>query len=218
MDFVSDSIEYRFEICKRTPARISLQKEQLYKKSAKKVLALVLSCFLLLSLAACGGGNGGSGSNGGGDSGAAAPSGASGSSDAARSDASGDKLVLRLGHVVADESSLDQGMDALADLIKERSNGAIEVELYPNSTLGDNTALAEQLQFGSLEMAVPSIAAVSGFSRATAIFDMPFLFKNNAAAEEALDGELGDYVAAALEESGFHVGHRGTGTVPRLYG
>ena len=54
-------------------------------------------------------------------------------------------------------------------------------------------------------MAVPSIAAVSGFSRATAIFDMPFLFKNNAAAEEALDGELGDYVAAALEESGFHV-------------
>lgn len=171
----------------------------------KKVLALVLSCFLLLSLAACGGGNGGSGSNGGGDSGAAAPSGASGSSDAAGSDASGDKLVLRLGHVVADESSLDQGMDALADLIKERSNGAIEVELYPNSTLGDNTALAEQLQFGSLEMAVPSIAAVSGFSRATAIFDMPFLFKNNAAAEEALDGELGDYVAAALEESGFHV-------------
>ena len=168
----------------------------------KKVLALILACLMALSLAACGG------KTQGGTSGAA--NGTAGTSDAGASDSkgtdaasepSGEKLVLRLGHVVADESSLDQGMDALAELIKERSNGLIEVELYPNSTLGDNTALAEQLQFGSLEMAVPSIAAVSGFSRATAIFDMPFLFKNNAAAEEALDGELGDYVAAALEES-----------------
>lgn len=172
----------------------------------KKVLALILACLMALSLAACGG------KTQGGTSGAA--NGTAGTSDAGASDSkgtdaasepSGEKLVLRLGHVVADESSLDQGMDALAELIKERSNGLIEVELYPNSTLGDNTALAEQLQFGSLEMAVPSIAAVSGFSRATAIFDMPFLFKNNAAAEEALDGELGDHVAAALEESGFHV-------------
>lgn len=166
----------------------------------KKVLALILSCLMILSLAACGGGSG---------TGAATPSTNAGGSESSGtgSDAagSGDKLVLRLAHVVADDSSLDQGMDELAALIKERSNGAIEVELYPNSTLGDNTALAEQLQFGSLEMAVPSIAAVSGFSRATAIFDMPFLFKNNDAAEEALDGELGDYVAAALEESGFHV-------------
>ena len=65
--------------------------------------------------------------------------------------------------------------------------------------------MMEQLQFGSLDMMAPSVAALSGFTPSTAIFDLPYLFKNEAAAEEVLDGPLGDTVGKALEPQGFYL-------------
>ncbi|MCI9229000.1 MAG: TRAP transporter substrate-binding protein [Dorea sp.] len=118
---------------------------------------------------------------------------------------SGDAMVLRLGHVVADGNSLDKGLDKFAELVNEKSDGALVIEVYPNSELGDNTAMAEQLQMGTLDLMAPSTAALSGFTSAMSVFDVPYLFKNEAAAEEVLDGEIGQDVADALEGSGFHV-------------
>ncbi len=113
--------------------------------------------------------------------------------------------TLRLGHVVADNSSLDKGLDYFAKLVSDKSGGELKVQVFPNSALGDNTAMMEQLQFGSLDMMAPSVAALSGFTPSTAIFDLPYLFKNEAAAEEVLDGPLGDTVDKALEPQGFHL-------------
>lgn len=107
--------------------------------------------------------------------------------------------TLRLGHVVADNSSLDKGLDYFAKLVSDKSGGELKIQVFPNSSLGDNTAMMEQLQFGSLDMMAPSVAALSGFTPSTAIFDLPYLFKNEAAAEEVLDGPLGDNVGKALE-------------------
>ena len=113
--------------------------------------------------------------------------------------------TLRLGHVVADNSSLDKGLDYFAKLVSDKSGGELKIQVFPNSSLGDNTAMMEQLQFGSLDMMAPSVAALSGFTPSTAVFDLPYLFKNEAAAEEVLDGPLGDSIGKALEPQGFHL-------------
>ena len=159
----------------------------------KRTFALVTATALSLSLllTSCGGGTATNPSS--------APAGDGGNSSGSAS------VTLRLGHVVADDSSLDKGLDKFAELVAEKSNGTIEVQVYANSTLGDNTSMAEQLQFGSLDMMAPSVAALSGFTSATALFDMPYLFKNEAAAEEVLDGEIGDEIGSYLEEPGFHM-------------
>ena len=102
--------------------------------------------------------------------------------------------TLRLGHVVADNSSLDKGLDYFAKLVSDKSGGELKIQVFPNSSLGDNTAMMEQLQFGSLDMMAPSVAALSGFTPSTA-----------AAAEEVLDGPLGDTVGKALEPQGFYL-------------
>ncbi len=113
--------------------------------------------------------------------------------------------VLRLGHVVADDSSLDKGLDYFAKLVSDKSGGELTVQVFPNSALGDNTAMLEQLQFGSLDLMCPSVAAMSGFTTSTAVFDLPYLFKNEAAAEAVLDGELGTSIGGAFEQAGFHL-------------
>lgn len=108
-------------------------------------------------------------------------------------------IVMKLGHVVADGSSLDNGLDYLAELVNEKSGGSMVIEVYPSSTLGDNRAMIEQLQFGTLEMMAPSVAALSGFTNKTMLLDLPYLFKNEAAAEEVLDGEIGTEILDDLK-------------------
>lgn len=134
-----------------------------------------------------------------------AEAGTTGSKTGAAGEKAADAVTLRLGHVVADESSLDKGLDQFAELVKEKSGGSVVVEVYPNSALGDNTSMAEQLQLGSLDMMAPSVAALSGFTKSTAVFDLPYLFKNEGAAEEVLDGDIGKEIGESLEPSGFHV-------------
>ncbi|MGD8399636.1 MAG: DctP family TRAP transporter solute-binding subunit [Bacillota bacterium] len=113
------------------------------------------------------------------------------------------KIVIKIGHVVQDGTPLDSGLDKLAKLLKKRSGGVIRAEVYPNSTLGGNRELLEQLQLGTLEMCAPSVAALGGFTKNTALLDLPYLFKNNKAAQQVLDGEIGRTIFAGLEDSGF---------------
>lgn len=115
----------------------------------------------------------------------------------------GKKVVLKLGHVVAEKTALDEGAKHFAKLVEEKSNGEIVVEVYPNSALGDNRSMLEGLQLGTLEMMSPALAPLAGFTDKTLIFDLPYLFKNNAAAEAVLDGEVGQQVLKDLERSGF---------------
>ena len=84
--------------------------------------------------------------------------------------------TLRLGHVVADNSSLDKGLDYFAKLVSDKSGGELKIQVFPNSSLGDNTAMMEQLQFGSLDMMAPSVAAPPGFTPSRAVCDLPYLF------------------------------------------
>ena len=115
----------------------------------------------------------------------------------------GEQIVLKLGHVVAEGTAIDEGARNFAKLVEEKSNGEIIVEVYANASLGDNRALLEGLQLGTVEMQTPSLAPLSGFTDKTLIFDLPYLFKNRAAAEAVLDGEVGQMVLDDLEQSGF---------------
>ena len=114
-----------------------------------------------------------------------------------------DAITLRIGHVVADGTNIDRGLDHFAELVAQKSNGGIVVEIYPNSALGGNREMCEQLQMGTLDMAAPSTAFLSAFTDKTALFDLPYLFKSEKAAWEVMDGEIGQQINADLLPAGF---------------
>lgn len=112
-------------------------------------------------------------------------------------------LVLRLGHVVDDKSGIQVGAEKMAEILAEKSGGKIKLEIYPHSQLGGNREMLESLQAGVLEMQAPAVAFLGGFNELTKILDLPYLFKNNEAAEYVLDGDVGKEILAALQDSGF---------------
>jgi len=154
----------------------------------RKFIALLLVCLLAFSLVACGGGSS--------EGEAATPEGEN------TSGYTGPEYTLTFGHVIADGTPLDEGADYLSRIVSERTGGKIKIEVYPNSALGDNRAMLESVQQGTIDMMSPAVANLAAFTDATALFDLPWLFKNDAHAEAVLDGEIGTQILKDLEAAG----------------
>ncbi len=115
---------------------------------------------------------------------------------------SGPEYKFALGNVIADDTPLDVGAKYFAKLVNERTNGKITIDVYSNSALGDNRAMIESLQRGTLDFMFPAIANLAAFTKSTMLLDLPFLFNNNKHAEAVLDGSIGQNILAQLPKAG----------------
>ncbi len=86
-------------------------------------------------------------------------------------------------------------------LFKQKSNGDIEIKVFPSSSLGTQKELIEGLIYGTVDMTLTGTAELGTFQPQMAIFDMPFLFKDRAHAFKALD-TVGMELAKPLEAKG----------------
>ena len=53
--------------------------------------------------------------------------------------ASGEPIVLQVGFENSISEPLGQGVTKWAELLKEKSNGTMKIEIFPDSQLGDNS-------------------------------------------------------------------------------
>ncbi|OUO92642.1 TRAP transporter substrate-binding protein [Cloacibacillus sp. An23] len=115
----------------------------------------------------------------------------------------GEKVVIKIAHVSQAGVPIDVASNKLGEDLSKKTDGRITVQVFPASALGNNTELLEQLQMGTLEMAISSVAFLGAFTDSTKLLDLPYLFESDAAAEEVLDGPVGQKIFSQLEPSGF---------------
>ena len=91
--------------------------------------------------------------------------------------------------------------------IEEKSQGRLQLELFPNGQLGGDRQLIESVQMGTLEMCNSVTASFSSSSKAAMLFDLPFLFTSDEDAYKILDGEIGQAIIDQInkEAKGFRV-------------
>ncbi|HSH48689.1 MAG TPA: TRAP transporter substrate-binding protein [Halomonas sp.] len=111
-----------------------------------------------------------------------------------------DPVTLRLAHVVNEQDGFHLAAEKFEALVEERSEGKIDVELYPNASLGDERTLLEGMQIGTVDMGVITNGPVANFLEEMAVFELPFLFPSPEAAYEVLDGEIGQELLDRLSE------------------
>ncbi len=63
-----------------------------------------------------------------------------------------ESFVLKFGMVAGNQSNEYRAAEKLAELAMEKSDGRLTVELFPNSQLGDDRAMLEQLTAGVLDI------------------------------------------------------------------
>ena len=125
-------------------------------------------------------------------------------------------IVIKFSHVVAPDTPKGKAAERFRQLVDERSKGKLKVEVYPNSQLYKDKEEMEALQLGSVQMLAPSLAKFGPLGvKEFEVFDLPFLFKDDAAFRAVTDGEVGKGLFAKLEgkgikglaywDNGFHI-------------
>ncbi|MFP4066164.1 MAG: TRAP transporter substrate-binding protein [Spirochaetaceae bacterium] len=114
-----------------------------------------------------------------------------------------ESYVFRLAETHAEDYPTTQGNYRFAQLVEERTDGRIQIEVYPDSQLGEESDVIEQVQFGGIDMTRVSISPVSSFVPELDAFQMPFLYEDPDHMWEVLLGEIGEEMFDKLEDSNF---------------
>jgi tripartite ATP-independent transporter DctP family solute receptor len=130
----------------------------------------------------------------------------------ATSVAAADTLNIRLGTPFVTGSNLHRGAEKFAEVVAAESKGAIKVQIYADSQIGDIQQLIAGMQLGTVDMAYlgpGNLGQVKGCGQLNVNY-VPYLYKSKRAAEEVLNGaifaELFDQCAQAGGVRVFAVG------------
>ncbi|SMB98468.1 tripartite ATP-independent transporter solute receptor, DctP family [Thermanaeromonas toyohensis ToBE] len=112
------------------------------------------------------------------------------------------KIQLKAATMTPMEHMYSQGAKRFADLIKERTNGRIQISVYPDGQLGKGEReLLEALQQGIIDIYVGSTGPIGGFSPSMLLVDIPFLFRDYQHVDKVLDGPIGKQLLDDLEKA-----------------
>jgi tripartite ATP-independent transporter DctP family solute receptor len=97
-----------------------------------------------------------------------------------------------------------RGLLKAAALVKERTKGAVEIQVFPSSQLGGAREMGEGVQIGSLEAMIAPASFLGGFNPAVSIFDVPYIFPTDREKSRQLrEGKLGQTVLESFRKRGF---------------
>lgn len=113
-----------------------------------------------------------------------------------------EEYTINAGIGLNDKSAQFKSLEYFKELIETNSGGRIKVNLYHSSQLGDDREMMEALQMGIQEVTCPSTAPIAPFINGFKVFDLPFLFPSNEAADYVLDGPVGQNLLKQLEDIG----------------
>lgn len=123
-----------------------------------------------------------------------------GCSESDQVEADGESVKLQLGHAMSEGTPAADLIGEMAENVKEQTDGRVEFDVYPNSQLGSETEMIEQVQMGTMGSAAIMVGTMQSLDMKMAIEDLPYMWKDIDHARAAYDGEFGDYLADVMAE------------------
>ena len=114
------------------------------------------------------------------------------------------KSEYRMSLVLGTAFPWGKGGEIWANKVKEKTNGRINIKLYPGVSLiqGDQTREFSALRQGVIDMAVGSTINWSPQVRQLNLFSLPFLMPDYAAIDALTTGDVGKQMFTILEKAG----------------
>lgn len=114
------------------------------------------------------------------------------------------KAEYKLSIVVGTSFPWGQGAEIWSKLVRERTDGRINIKVYPGTSLvqGDQTREFTAIRQGVIDMAVGSTINWSPQVKELNLFSLPFLMPDYAAIDALTQGEVGKEIFARLDKAG----------------
>ncbi|CAG0966224.1 Solute-binding protein [Burkholderiales bacterium] len=85
--------------------------------------------------------------------------------------------------------------------LEARTNGRISIQMFPQMQLGGEKEMIEQAQVGALQIARISVGAMGPVVDELNVFNMPFIFRDEAHMRKVIDGPIGVDLLAKVSAS-----------------
>ena len=121
---------------------------------------------------------------------------------------------LRFAHAGPDSASQHLAALEFARMVKERSKGALEVQVYPASQLGNDATVIGGVRGGTIDIMMAGAGTFTGLTPKIGALDLPFVFRGPEHVYKVLDGATGNQLLKDFEGSSlkglawFEVGFR----------
>ncbi len=109
-------------------------------------------------------------------------------------------LKMKAAHYFDDDHAWNKGLLKFRDVIRAKSNGALDLEIYNRGVLGSEKDYIQNMMQGALDMSIVSTASAGGFAKELTFLDLMFIWKDVNHWQRALDGEVGKRIAEVIEK------------------
>ncbi|WP_158741882.1 TRAP transporter substrate-binding protein [Acidisphaera sp. L21] len=114
------------------------------------------------------------------------------------------RTIIKFGLDLTTDHPTTVNATAAAKKIKDATNGDVEVQIFANSQLGDDTHMLSNLRSGAMQMMAIGDNILATLVPTCAINNIGFAFKDAETAWKALDGKVGDIVRVDIAKTGLH--------------
>jgi tripartite ATP-independent transporter DctP family solute receptor len=112
------------------------------------------------------------------------------------------QIKLRFAHTIATEDSQNLAVVEFAKRVAEKTNGAIQIDIFPSGQLGNDPKLLEGIKLGTIDMGMTGNPFFSAFAPEMNVLDLPYLFRGFDHAYKVVDGPIGTEILRAVEKNG----------------
>ena len=95
-----------------------------------------------------------------------------------------------------------EGVRRFGDLLRERTDGRLDLRIYAGGQLGNERDTLEITTFGGIDFNRVNLAPLNSIEPLTVVAALPFIFETTEHMRSVVDGEIGDEILASLERHG----------------
>ena len=117
--------------------------------------------------------------------------------------ATAEARTLRLNHNNPPDHPLHISMEFMGDRLSELTDGAWDIQVFPNGQLGNQRESMELVQSCVLDMAKSNASELEAFEPTYSALNLPYLFLSEDHQFDVLTGEIGQEILDASHDKGF---------------
>lgn len=101
------------------------------------------------------------------------------------------EFVLTYAENQAEDYPTTKGAYYFADLVRERTDGKVEIRVRANGVLGDEQDIVSQIRFGGIDFSRVSLSSIDDIPRLN-VLQLPYLYTDADHMWRVLDGDIGN--------------------------
>ncbi len=109
------------------------------------------------------------------------------------------EVTLRSADTHPDGYPTIEAVKYMGELIKERTDGRICIEVFHSAQLGEERDTIEQTRFGVIDMTRVSMGPFNNLIEETKVVSLPYIFRSVEHMNKVMDGPIGEQILAAFE-------------------